>query len=154
MSRDCICELKKKMFFYYNFHRETMSTTMMALSYSQLIIIVPHLVIGVVAYLQTIFSLNRFQGLQKTTGPEAVSFGIFLVTGLVRWVNSLAAMTSSFAIQLTCGIIASMLSWSAFVILYNNKIELPSRQQMESLLFSLLSAALWETVTRLMMDAH
>ena len=130
-----------------------MSAIFKDLPWSNLIIIVPHIAIGIVNYFRTIFSLNRFRGCFQMSSAERIGFGLCMMSALVRWITSMSVLSESFAFQLFSGTMGSVTSWASFVVIYNNTIELPSRQQFQSLLFVLTSSALWEVVSRLMMDA-
>ena len=105
--------------------------------------------IAALGWAQTILSLNRYRGLRRVTGAEWYALLIQMASGGVRVVASMATASSSFALQLTAATVGALLSWTAFLIVYNDAVRLPSFQQAQSVGLGLVSTALWELNGRL-----
>ena len=86
---------------------------------------------------QTILSLNRYRGLRRVTGAEWFALAVQMASGGVRVVAAMATASSSFALQLTAATVGA-LSWSAFLIIYNDAVR-PSCQQAQSVALGLVS---------------
>ena len=103
-------------------------------------------------WLQTMLSLNRFEGFFSLSVPQWFALVMQLSTALIRWIASLALINeSSFTFQAFTAIIASLLVGSATIITYNNACALPSRQQRGSLIIVTVTTFLWETIARMSM---
>lgn len=126
-----------------------MNITILEDENSEYYILLPQIAIVFISWIQLIFSLNRFRGFLKFTASEMSAFYLFVISGACKWVASLSIKTNSFGFQLTSSLIGTALYGSAFVILYNNKFELPSKQQFIGILLSLVTSSLWETQHRL-----
>jgi hypothetical protein len=116
----------------------------------RVVLLFPHLAIQVISWLQVVLSLNRFRGFFLLTTPELVGLGMYTTSAVIRWAASLAARNAAFYFQLSLALVSAMLGWGAFVIIYNDRIELPTRQQMSSIGLVVLVTVLWEVVTRLL----
>ena len=113
------------------------------------ILLLPQVAIVFISWIQLIFSLNRFRGFLNFTSAELSAFYLFIISGACKWVAALAIRTNSFGFQLSSSLIGTALYGSAFVILYNNKFGLPSKQQFIGLVLSLVTSTLWEIQHRL-----
>lgn len=107
-------------------------------------LVVVHVVIKVVGWVQTIFSLNRYRGLLHFTVPERFALALCVTAGFTRVIASLATSEESFVLQMWAAGVSSMLVWASFIILYNDSISLPSRQQTQSIGLGLVTTGLWE----------
>ena len=116
------------------------------------LILLPHVGIALVSWIQTVLSLNRFSSPRRITRPELLGLSLFLSSAIVRWLTSIATRKATFRTQVFGASTGSLMAFSAFVVIYNDRIDLPSRQQANSLLLVLVVTALWETVTRLILD--
>lgn len=116
------------------------------------LLLLPHLAIQFVSWMQIVLSLNRFSGVTRFTRPELIGLCIYIFTAFVRWTASLATTTSSFIFQLVVASIGGMMSFTAFIIIYNDRIDLPTRQQRNSIILVIVTTALWETVSRMLMS--
>jgi len=118
----------------------------------QYYLLLPQLAIVFISWIQLIFSLNRFKGLLKFTSPELSAFYLFIISGACKWVAALSIRTNSFGFQLTSSLIGTALYGSAFVILYNNEFDMPSKQQTIGLFLSLITSSLWEVQHRMVWE--
>ena len=100
--------------------------------------------IAAFGWAQTILSLNRYRGVRFVTPAEWYALVVNLASGAVRVVASMAAASSTFALQLTAAIVGSLLSWTAFIIIYTDAVRLPSCPQAPSVGLGLVPTALWE----------
>lgn len=115
------------------------------------LLLLPHLAIQFVSWLQIVLSLNRFNGVARFTRAELAGLAIYLCSAFVRWTASLATTNASFAFQAVTACIGGLMSFSGFIIIYNDRVALPTRQQRNSILLVLVITTLWETVSRMMM---
>lgn len=112
-------------------------------------LIAVHFANAIFSWVQIILSLNRYQGIVRITFAEWIALLIYVGAGIVRVVASLATASSTLALQMTAATIGSLLAWSSFIVLYNDSVSLPSRQQMQSIVLGLGSTVLWELNGRL-----
>lgn len=116
------------------------------------IVFLPHVTISVVSWLQLLFSMNRYRGMLHFSSVDLWSLLLFLHSGVVRWVSALAAKTSSFSFQIWSASVATVITWTAFVIVFNGGFVIPTRQQWMSMVFSLVVAGMWEVSYRLVLE--
>tara|TARA_B110001450_G_C17364813_1_gene377114 strand:- start:10 stop:411 length:402 start_codon:yes stop_codon:yes gene_type:complete len=114
------------------------------IDYTKYAMLLPQLAIVFISWIQLIFSLNRYKGILKFTSEELSSFYLFVISGACKWVASLSIKTNTFGFQLTSSLIGTLLYGSAFVILYNNSFNTPTKQQFIGILLSLVTSTLWE----------
>jgi len=115
-------------------------------------LVATQLAIAAFGWAQTILSLNRFRGLRRITHAEWYALAINMGSAAVRVVASLAAASASFALQLTAATVGSLLSWTAFLLIYNDEVRLPSWQQTQSIALGLVSTAMWELNGRIIVS--
>ena len=116
------------------------------------LLLLPHLAIQFISWIQVVLSLNRFNGISRFTRPEVFGLFVYICTAFVRWTASLATTNASFSFQATTAVVGGLMSFTAFVIIYNDRISLPTRQQRNSILLVVVITTLWETVSRMMMN--
>lgn len=104
----------------------------------------PQFGISLVGWAQTIFSLNRYRGLGAFTRPELYALFLYMVGAFTRVTAGASTIGDNFALQMTSAILGSLLSYSAFLLIYNNAVELPSRQQVQSSVLVVTLTVLWE----------
>ena len=115
-------------------------------------ILLPQVGIGTVTWVQLMLSMNRFRGCSHFRATDLWSFLLMLHGGFLRWIAALAIRSSPLAFQVVTAFVAATLSWSAFVVLFNESFRLPSRQQWIALVMSLLVTVLWEVNNRMVVD--
>ncbi len=113
------------------------------------ILILPQILIVFISWIQLIFSLNRFKGILKFSSAELSSFYLFIISGACKWVAALSIKQNSFLFQLISSSVGTCLYGAGFVILYNDKFDVPSRQQSIGLFLGLVTSTLWEIQNRL-----
>ena len=116
------------------------------------LLLLPHLAIQFISWIQVVLSLNRFSGIARFTRAEVFGLIVYICTAFVRWTASLATTNASFVFQVTAAVIGGLMSFTAFIIIYNDRIDLPTRQQRNSILLVVVITTLWETVSRMMMS--
>ena len=116
------------------------------------LLMIPQVAIVFISWIQLIFSLNRFRGFFNFTSPELSAFYLFIISGACKWVAALSMRTSSFGFQLFSSLVGTSLYSSAFVILYNNKFDLPTGQQTIGVTLSLVTTSLWAIQNRLVFE--
>lgn len=127
----------------------TNSSTVESNLKEEYILILPQILIVFISWMQLIFSLNRFKGVLKFSSAELSSFYLFIISGACKWVSALSIKQNSFLFQLISSSIGTCLYGAGFVILYNDKFDVPSRQQNIGLFLSLVTSTLWEIQNRL-----
>lgn len=127
----------------------TNSSTVESHLKEEYILILPQILIVFISWMQLIFSLNRFKGILKFSSAELSSFYLFIISGACKWVSALSIKQNSFLFQLISSSIGTCLYGAGFVILYNDKFDVPSRQQNIGLFLSLVTSTLWEIQNRL-----
>lgn len=108
-----------------------------------------HMTISLGGWLQLVFSMNRFRGPCNFFFIDVWALVVYLQAGAVRWVASLAVREPSVAFQLTVACLGTVLSWVAFVLIFNEKFSYPTAQQFAALFMSLILTLLWEASSRL-----
>lgn len=119
---------------------------------SPYLILLPQAGIGILSWVQIILSMNRYQGIAHLKPIELLALTLFNISAAVRWVGSLALRTRSFEYQITAAVMGSILTWTAFVLIFNARLALPSRQQWGALIMTLVLTVLWEINGRLVFD--
>lgn len=114
--------------------------------------ILPQLGISLLEWIQIILSLNMFRSALRFSRYELVALALYLIAAFVRVVAGAATVVQNLALQITAGIVASLLTYSGFVIIFNQSWALPSRQQLGGGIFVLVPTVLWEVHTRLFLD--
>lgn len=115
-------------------------------------ILLPHVLISLVSWIQLILSMNRFRGVLRFSRADVWALILFLHGGLVRWVAALSLTNGTLRFQLLSALVGTLLSWISFVVVFNTGFILPSYQQIWALGMSLLITALWEVNNRLVLQ--
>ena len=113
-------------------------------------IVLPHAAIALVNWGNIILSLNKFRGLRAFTPSEYLALLILMVSALVGGVTSLATRTSQFYFQLAAAFVRALMTWAAFVLVFNGSLTPPTVQQGQALVLALVSTGLWEVINRMM----
>lgn len=90
-------------------------------------------------FMRRILVLNAFVWPPKPV--QYVTWGISVCSGLLFWVT-LNSLRSSVGVQLATGILSTILAWITYVLLVNERLEYPTRQQRVSLVFHIVTEAL------------
>jgi len=111
-------------------------------------------VIAVASWLRLLLSMNRiplsFSALgwcgvsEKDLSIRGTALCLFLVSAVCYFASAVAIMTQSPYVQFTGSLVASVLSWVAFVIVFNMSYECPSKEQFGALFQIVLLSILWE----------
>jgi hypothetical protein len=115
------------------------------------LVLLPQLGISILAWVQLVLSMNRYRGIHKLTRTDVWAFMLFLHSAFVRWIAALS-IRSHIVYQLSSSLIAATLSWTSFVVVYNEDFVLPTRQQAWALLMSLAITGLWELNNRIVFN--
>lgn len=97
------------------------------------------LVTSTVMFMRRVLVLNAF--VWPPTPVQYVTWGISLCSGLLFWVT-LNSLRSSLEVQLSTGILSTVLAWITYVLLVNERLRYPTRQQQVSLFFHIITEAL------------
>lgn len=114
------------------------------------LILFPQMAIAVIGWFRVMLSINRL-----TWTPNAVEkagFGLILISSGVRVVGALATRTSNVVLQFAAASMASLMWWTAFIIIINDSLTIPSVQQRKSLALVLVTSMLWEAHSRIMVS--
>jgi hypothetical protein len=93
--------------------------------------------------------MNRYRSVLRFSRADVWALLLFLHGGLVRWVAALSLKGGSLSFQILSALVGALMSWIAFVVVFNTGFVLPSYQQLWALVMSLLITALWEVSNRL-----
>ena len=94
------------------------------------------LITASIIFLRRIFVMNRFR--RPIPHVFYVAYGLSLVSGVSFWAT-LNAVQQELWEQLTLGITSTTLSWVVLILIVNEDLCYPTRQQYWSLLFYLLT---------------
>jgi hypothetical protein len=98
--------------------------------------------LGLTALTSTIIFVRRVLVLEKTSPfPRTYHFAsycISLTSGLLFWAT-LNALKRDVLLQLSLGILSTTLSWLVYVLLSNERLMFPSRSQLVSLFFHVVT---------------
>lgn len=97
------------------------------------------LVTSTVIFMRRVLVLNAFAWPPKPV--QYVTWGISVCSGLLFWVT-LNSLYSSIQVQLATGLLSTILAWITYVLLINERLFLPTRQQRVSLFFHVVTEAL------------
>lgn len=107
-------------------------------------------VTSTVIFLRKMLVLNRYA---KTQSSYAfVAWFLSLVSGILFWItiNSLQSLVT---IQIATGVLSTTLAWVVLVLLVNESLQYPTRQQWVSLAFYALTEGVTLIQVRLIVDA-
>ena len=105
--------------------------------------LLPQLGISIVQWSQVIFSLNKFRHVYHINRYEYFALGLYVAAAFVRVVSGAAGVMDYFWMQVASSVIASTLAFSGFIIIFNNTLSLPSRQQGISVVLIGITTTLW-----------
>ena len=114
--------------------------------------LLPQLGISITSWFQVILSMNRFKAFREFSIPERVGLCLYIFSAFVRVVSGASSAFDGFALQLISGCLASLINFASFLIVYNDSLTLPSRQQLQSAFLILVTTGLWEVYTRIFMS--
>ena len=101
--------------------------------------------LGITLVTSTVMFMRRVLVLNAFVWPpplvQYVTWGISVCSGLLFWVT-LNSLRSSLEVQLATGILSTILAWITYVLLVNQRLQYPSRQQQVSLFFHVMTEAL------------
>tara|TARA_Y100000739_G_C20233583_1_gene295527 strand:- start:37 stop:456 length:420 start_codon:yes stop_codon:yes gene_type:complete len=117
--------------------------------------VLPQIGISVIGWFSTILSLNRFRfKVREYSSPEKIALVLYIIASFTRVVAGGATVRKNFAMQLLSGILGSLLTFTAFIMIYNNNIDLPSKQQLQSIFLVIITTGLWEIHSRIFMTIN
>jgi hypothetical protein len=91
-----------------------------------------------------VLSFNRGASLRRLSVPDVSGYFVYVFVVFVRVVGAMATRTNDPVVQFSMSLIASSLTWFVFVLIYNNAVAAPTRQQWLALPLSLVVTFLWE----------
>ena len=112
-------------------------------------ILIPQMLISLISWIQLILSMNRYRGVCMFKRTDLWGLLLFIHGGFVRWIATLAIRVSSLPFQVFTAMVGATMSWTSFVIVFNEGFRLPSRQQIWALIMSLIVTSLWEVNNRM-----
>lgn len=115
----------------------------------QWLAILPAFAIAVLGWGFTILRLNRFNGIRNIPRTHVASLGCFIVGGYAAWLSELAILQRHMGVfQFCASLFRTVVNWFGFLLIFNENLY-ASRQQLISLVFVLIIAALWEVQHRI-----
>ena len=102
-----------------------------------------------VIFIRRCLVLNKWEHI--CTPMNGVVWFISITSGVLFWVT-LNALRSPIIIQIVTGVLSTILAWLVYVLLVNERLMYPSKQQWMSLLFHVLTEALVLLQVRLVID--
>ena len=102
---------------------------------------------ALVIFGKRILVLNRWK--MPPSQLQISALLVSLLSGALYWV-SLNSVNSQIWIQVPIGIWSTVMSWAVYVVLVNDDFYLPSKQQLASLVFYLITETLIILQTRLL----
>jgi hypothetical protein len=102
------------------------------------------LVISGMGWISTILSLNRFRGWCAFDRAELYAAAMYVFAALFRVLTALATRTDVPWVQAFLAVNSSLLVWSAFIVLFNDDIVPPTRQQSQAIVLGLVTTLMWE----------
>lgn len=115
-------------------------------------ILIPQFLIGIVSWIQLILSMNRYRGAVEFTRTDMWALILYLHSAFVKWIAALSIEGSTLSIQILAAVVGATVSWTSFVLVFNEGFRIPSRQQMWALLMSIIVTGLWEVNNRLVIQ--
>ena len=101
--------------------------------------------LGITFVTSTVMFMRRVLVLNSFVWPpplvQYVTWVISLCSGVLFWVT-LNSLRSPIQVQLTTGILSTVLAWITYVLLVNKRLRYPTRQQRLSLFFHVVTVAL------------
>lgn len=114
------------------------------------ILLLPQLGISLTSWAQMVLSMNRYKGCCRFRLSDLWGLVLLVHAGFVRWIATLATRSDTLLFQISASVIAAILGWVSFVVIFNGDFLLPTRQQTLSLVMSLVVTMLWEINNRIL----
>lgn len=108
------------------------------------------LVTSTLIFARRVLVLNAF--VWPPRPMQYATWVLSLFSGLMFWV-SLNALRASVQVQIATGILSTVLAWITYVLLVNDALRFPTRQQRVSLLFHVVTEVLVLVQVRLVVAA-
>lgn len=109
------------------------------------------LITSTILFLRRTLVLEKF--VWKFRAYHYVTWGISLASGILFWAT-LNALQSTIWLQLMFGVTSTTLSWLVYVLLTNEDLMYPSRQQWISLGFYVITEAMLLLQVRLVLESR
>lgn len=106
-------------------------------------------VTSTVLFVRRCLVLNRCERIFSLLG--CIAWIISLTSSLLFWLT-LNALNANIFIQLSTGVLSTILAWLVYVLLINERLRYPTRQQWASLVFHVATEALMLLQVRLVVD--
>ena len=116
----------------------------------EVFLLIPQLSISLLGWLRTLLALNRMKW--HITMAEGIGLVLFVSAGLVRCVTALSTRRAGIVLQVFSAVVASLMVWAAFIVIFNNSLKLPTFQQWQSMILVIAVSALWEAHSRIMVN--
>ena len=112
--------------------------------------LIPAFLNAVSRWMFTILVVGAWPAQLRFSYTQRFALALFMFSAALGWINCLAIISANgFGVQLACSLCASILDWLAFVFIFNGVFAL-ERQQLQSLVFSLITSSLWDAQYRIM----
>lgn len=102
--------------------------------------------ISFMTWLRTMLSMNMLSRKKRSLTRISAWF-LYMIAGLCFLSSSLAVMQKNWVMQFLSSIVGSIISWLAFIVIFEGYYRLPTRQQLGALLQILILSLLWELRT-------
>ena len=100
--------------------------------------------ISFIGWTSTMLALNRIKICHRLTDAERFGALLYFATAFIRTVTALATKSGIEWVQASTALIGSTISWAAFIIIFNDNVMLPTRQQFYAIALSATATAAWE----------
>jgi hypothetical protein len=108
------------------------------------IVLLVQLGVSVVSWLASMLSLNRLSRIRRFTPAELYGALLYAIAAIVRTFAALATKSGSYVTQACTAFVGSTVSWVSFIVIYNNEIVLPTKQQLNAIALSVAATGFWE----------
>lgn len=113
------------------------------------LILLPQYLISLTTWLQIVLSMNRFRGMGAFSYTDLWALLLLLLSAHMRWIATVALQVAGLETQVASSTLGSILSWAAFVIVFNSNFSAPSAQQWFALFMSVFVILGWEVQNRM-----
>lgn len=101
--------------------------------------------ISLLSWLQSILSMNLFK--KNISRVRLLAILFYLLSGLSYLSSAIAIMNEDTLFQFICSVFGSIFSWIAFTVIFRGNLNVPTQQQLFSLVQILALTMLWELRT-------
>lgn len=109
-----------------------------------LVVLPVQMFVSFIGWSSSMLALNRIQLCKRLSNAERVGALLYFAAAFIRTATALATKSGVEWVQASTALIGSTISWAAFIVIFNDRVMLPTRQQFYAIVLSATATAAWE----------